>query len=675
MYKNKNYKNTEDKNHTSENTNQSSQNLNTQEKTNNFSRNRFNKNFSSNNNKKNYTNNNQNFNQNFQSHNQRKIFHNWKTVDSNVDGMGRDMGEKPPFSSTPDNPIAQFAKQTIIPNKDYKVPTQVFSLGGLEMVGENCYCIEHADELIVVDAGMRLPSADILGIDAIIPSYHYLKSKEKNIAALIITHGHEDHIGAIKYLLHEVNIPIIYGPKLANLLMKRKMAEAKCPNIKIKEFDTNFVIKTKHFEISFFEQTHSIPDAYGVCFKTVNGTIVSTGDFKFDLTPIRGRSEVEKMASLGNKGVDLLLSDSTNALVPGITPSEKSVIFELEKILKKTNGRIILSTFASNVFRIQQIVNIAAKLNKKIVLLGRSMERIVEASLKIGYIDCPASTFISPRQIKEYPAKDILIICTGSQGEPLAALSKMANNNHKDVTVEPTDTIILSSNPIPGNFLSVEHLTNKLAKLGATVLENSPTSLLHTSGHAAQDEQKIMLNLIRPKYFMPIHGTHAMLKAHANTGISCGVKPENVLIVNNGQKVYLIDGVVSYGPKFNQEEIFVNGTDSKAMNGVIVKDRQNLYQNGVIAVTLFIDPLKNKILQEPILKVNGFALDEKGNENELLCKKTVIDSINKLYATRKVTFADVKECARDAVSQFVNIKKHRNPVVIPLIIREQANVN
>ena len=414
--------------------------------------------------------------------------------------------------------------------------TSVIALGGLGEVGKNMYVFTHKDEIFIIDAGVIFPESDLLGVDYVIQDVTYLKQNENKIKGLLITHGHEDHIGGISFLLQSVNIPAIYGAKTSIDLIKNKLEDRNIgyKNLEIINSDTK--IKTKYFDIEFIATTHSIPDSFGIVLHTPNGTIVSTGDFKFDLTPIGPMADLHKMAKVGSEGVKLLLSDSTNALSEGFSKSENSVDEALSDIVNGYNGRIIIATFASNIYRIKHIVETCRKNNRKIIVFGRSMETATNLALNNGLLT-DKSIFIDTNQAKSLKKNEICILCTGSQGEPLAALSRIANGTHKQISLMPDDLVVFSSNPIPGNAAGINRIINKLYLKGVKVITNSEFSDIHTSGHAKQEELKLMLRLIKPEYFMPMHGEYRMLKSHAQLAIDCYIKKENILIMNNGDSI------------------------------------------------------------------------------------------------------------------------------------------
>ena len=493
---------------------------------------------------------------------------------------------------------------------DLKHDTLVFALGGLGEVGKNMYCIEHDDEIIVIDVGVLFPEDSLLGVDYVIPDFSYLVKNQHKIKAVIITHGHEDHIGAIPFLLQTIKIKTIYAPRFACALITKKLEERKLTkSVKLVEINGESRIETKYFNIGFFDTIHSIPDSLGVLINTPNGRIVETGDFKFDLTPIgQMNSDYQKMAYIGQIGVTLLLSDSTNSSVSGFSISEKKVAQSILEQIRKTPGRLIVSTFASNVTRLSQILESAVICGRKVAVFGRSMENVVDIAKRLKVINIPESSFISASELNTLPANKICILCTGSQGEPLAALSRIANGTHRFIKIIPGDTVIFSSNPIPGNGTSVSAVVNQLTRVGANVIVNSPLTSLHTTGHASQEEQKLMLQLIKPKYFMPMHGEYKMLKQHMLTAVETCIPAENCFICANGDAVVLRDEVCfRASERIQTDDIYVDGNDISGLSTSVIKDRQLLADNGLVAVIVTIDSRYNKILCLPNIVSRGFV--------------------------------------------------------------------
>lgn len=468
--------------------------------------------------------------------------------------------------------------------------TKVFALGGLNEVGKNMYCVEHNDEIIIIDAGVKFAEDGLPGIDYVIPDYSYLKRNQKKIKGLLITHGHEDHIGGIPFLLQVVDIQFIYASPLACAMIRRKLEEKRLTNAtKLIQIDNLYQIKTKYFNIGFFKTNHSIPESLGIIINTPNGRIVSTGDFKFDLTPVGDPADFQVMSFLGETGVTLLLSDSTNAEVPNFSISEKQVAYSVQEEFRKTEGRLIVATFASNVHRVQQIIDAAVKFNRKILVFGRSMENNIQVSRKLGYIKCPDRFFIKNDEAKRFPDNEILILCTGSQGEALAALSRIANGTHRQISIKPGDTVLFSSNPIPGNAGSVSKVINKLYRAGARVLTNEAINNLHTSGHASQEEQKLMLLLTKPKYFFPVHGEYRMLKIHAKLFEEVGLTKGNAFVLSNGDSILLRNEEARLGPRIHVDDIYVDGNDISGLSTAVLRDRQILSEDGMVSVLISMD--------------------------------------------------------------------------------------
>ena len=554
-------------------------------------------------------------------------------------------------------------------NFDAKKDTLVYALGGLGEVGKNMYCFEHDDEIIIVDAGVKFPDDELLGVDYVIPDYsHLIKNKDK-IKALIITHGHEDHIGGIPFFLLACPIKDIYAPRFAKALIERKLQERRrLANITVKQIDENSSIQTEHFKIGFFNTVHSIPDSLGVLINTPNGRIVETGDFKFDLTPVGQNSDYQKMAYIGAAGVTLLMSDSTNAEVDGFSISEKQVASAINDIMKKTSGRIIISTFASNVNRLAQIIKTAKDCDRKVCVIGRSMENVVDIGMQMKTIDVPEETFVSQEIVNQYAPEKLCIVCTGSQGEALAALSRIAGGSHKYVKIIPGDTVVFSSSAIPGNALNIGGIVNQLVRNGAKVLVNSTLSSLHTTGHASKEEQKLMLQLIKPKYFMPMHGEYKMLKLHSDSAVETGIPRENCFICSNGDALVLHNGeVYRSNTRIQTDAIYVDGNDISGLSTSVLKDRKILADNGLLAVIVCIDSRSNKILCKPGIVSRGFVYIK---ESQTLIKEAeslVYESL-KSAMKQKVTFGDLKNCIRNTLEPFLYEKTNHNPIVIPVIL-------
>lgn len=556
-----------------------------------------------------------------------------------------------------------------------KTDTLIYALGGLGEVGKNMYCYEHENEICIVDCGVLFPGDELLGVDYVIPDYHHLIRMNKKRKFLVITHGHEDHIGGIPFLLKQVQIDAIYAPRFAKALIQKKLSEHKgLENTKIIEINEDSRVSTRYFTVGFFNTIHSIPDSLGVLITTPNGTIVHTGDFKFDLTPVGTNADYQKMAHIGVLKPDLLMSDSTNSGVEDFSISEKKVADGILEIMRKTKQRLIVATFASNVHRVSQIIEAAVKCKRKVIVFGRSMENVVDIGRKMGTIHIKNSDMLSPDELAHTPDDKICIICTGSQGEPLAALSRIANGTHRHIHLKPGDTIVFSSNPIPGNTSSVNKVVDNLFRAGATVLTKSVLNNLHTTGHASKEEQKLMLQLIRPRYFMPVHGEYKMLMQHRQTAMEVGIPKENIFVCANGDILILRNHEILQSDwRYQGDDIYVDGNDISGLSTAVLKDRRILADNGLVAVIIAIDSKINKILMRPVIVSRGFVFikDSQGliKEAEFIVNASLQERMKE-----KTTFSELKNCVRSTLEPFLYRKTHRNPIVIPVIINSKATM-
>lgn len=556
-----------------------------------------------------------------------------------------------------------------------KTDTLIYALGGLGEVGKNMYCYEHENEICIVDCGVLFPGDELLGVDYVIPDYHHLIRMNKKRKFLVITHGHEDHIGGIPFLLKQVQIDAIYAPRFAKALIQKKLSEHKgLENTKIIEINEDSRVSTRYFTVGFFNTIHSIPDSLGVLITTPNGTIVHTGDFKFDLTPVGTNADYQKMAHIGVLKPDLLMSDSTNSGVEDFSISEKKVADEILEIMRKTKQRLIVATFASNVHRVSQIIEAAVKCKRKVIVFGRSMENVVDIGRKMGTIHIKNSDMLSPDELAHTPDDKICIICTGSQGEPLAALSRIANGTHRHIHLKPGDTIVFSSNPIPGNTSSVNKVVDNLFRAGATVLTKSVLNNLHTTGHASKEEQKLMLQLIRPRYFMPVHGEYKMLMQHRQTAMEVGIPKENIFVCANGDILILRNHEILQSDwRYQGDDIYVDGNDISGLSTAVLKDRRILADNGLVAVIIAVDSKINKILMRPVIVSRGFVFikDSQGliKEAEFIVNASLQERMKE-----KTTFSELKNCVRSTLEPFLYRKTHRNPIVIPVIINSKATM-
>ena len=545
--------------------------------------------------------------------------------------------------------------------------TKIVALGGLGEVGKNMYVIMHKNELIIIDSGVLFPEIDLLGIDYVIPDFTFLKENEDKIKGLFITHGHEDHIGSIPFLLQTINIPQIFAPNQAANLIKKKLNERNIRYDNIVVYNEKDRFKFKNFDIEFIANTHSIPDSYCIVVHTIDGTIMHTGDFKFDLTPIGPMSNIQKMAKIGEKGVTLLLSESTNAEKEGVSISESRVDAALSDLFRRQTGRIIIATFASNVYRLKHIIETAKRNHRKVVLFGRSMETQVEIAIQSGYIK-DTSTIITPEESNQLKPEEVCLLCTGSQGEPLAALSRIANGTHRQIKLLPTDTVIFSSSPIPGNGEAVANTLNKLALKGVKTYTNTSLSDIHSSGHANQEELKLMLRLIKPKYLMPIHGEYRMLRLHSDLAVSCKMPKENTFVLQNGDVLSMKDHKVKKDKSIPCYDVYVDGNRIGDIGSVVIKDRKIMSNDGILVLVCNID-LKNKKLYGKVNSATrGFVLV---NENETLIKEIENKTYNvilKELKNKKNTIVDLKNKIINETNQFVIEKTGRKPIIMPVIM-------
>lgn len=551
--------------------------------------------------------------------------------------------------------------------------TAVFALGGLGEVGKNMYCVMHKDEIVISDAGVIFPEGELRGIDYVIPDFTFLKENESKIKGLFITHGHEDHIGSIPFLLQMVDIPNIYAPNQAVGLIKRKLEDRGIKYNNLHVYTEKDVYKYKYLSVEFFRTTHSIPDSHGMCIHTPNGNIVTTGDFKFDLTPIGPMANLHKMAKIGADGVTLLMSDSTNALSEGMGKSESKVDATLEELFNKHDSRIIIATFASNIYRLKHIVDTCKRHDRKICVFGRSMTNNIEISIEGGYIK-HKEIFITPEEANKLPSNKICLLCTGTQGEPLAALSRIANGTFRQIKVREDDVVVFSSSAIPGNQVSISRTINKLYLKGVTVYTNTSLSDVHTSGHGYQEELKLMLRLINPKYFMPFHGEYRMLKAHADLAVDCDIPRENTFINSNGDVLILKNGTVRRGGKVTSGDVYVDGNRIGDISNAVMKDRKIMANDGIVVVIANIDAKNKSLVANPNIITRGFVLV---NDNIDLLKKLEAISkkaINKVIKT-DVNYAAIKSLVISELSTYINNHTGRKPIILPVLMDIKKNVN
>ena len=546
--------------------------------------------------------------------------------------------------------------------------TKIVVLGGLGEVGKNMYCVMHNDAIVIIDTGVSFPEGELMGVDYVLPDFTFLKENESKIKALLITHGHEDHIGGIPFLLQSLNIPAIYAPNHAKELIAVKLQDKNIRYDNLFVYTENTKLKFKAIEIEFFRVTHSIPDSHGISIKTPDGRIVTTGDYKFDLTPIGPMSNLYKMACLGEEGVDLLIGDSTNALNEGFSTSESVVDETLGEMFDKCKtNRIIIATFASNIYRIKHIFETCYKHNRKICIFGRSMENNINISLNAGYIN-HKELLVTPEEANNMKPGEVAILCTGSQGEPLAALSRISNGTHKQIKLRPDDVVIFSSSAIPGNALSITKTINKLYLKGVKVYTNSSLADLHTSGHANEEEIKLMIRLLKPKYIMPFHGDYRMLKHQADIGISCGIPKENTFILKNGDSLILKNHVITKGESYPGADVYVDGNRIGEIGSAVIKDRKIMANDGILVVIINVNMKKRELLIKPNITTRGFVLV---NENEELIHKIEDKAetiIKQDLQNPKTTFQSLKSDITEELYPFINNLTGRKPIILPIIL-------
>lgn len=553
--------------------------------------------------------------------------------------------------------------------KNLKSPVMIYALGGLGEVGKNLYCFEDDKDLLMVDCGVMFPGDEMPGIDYVIPDFTHLIENQSKIRALVITHGHEDHIGGIPFLLQQVHVPAIYAPKIACALIRHKLLDDKIhTDTKVIEYEESDVLTFGDFKCEFYHVTHSIPDSFGVYITTPQGTIVESGDFKIDLTPVDADFNLSKLTRFGDQGIDLLMADSTNAEREGYTKSEKSVIQGINDVFSEAPGRIIISTFSSNISRIQQIIETSIRCKRKIIVFGRSMESNIEAAREFGYIKCPDEYLAKPEDLKTLPSDQITILCTGTQGEPMAVMSRIARGDHRFIHVLPGDTIVFSASVIPGNTSSVNRVVNQLTRLGASVITNSSFTNLHASGHASRQEMRLMQKLARPHYFMPIHGEYRMLKLHAKIGVECGLPKDHTFVCENGDVLLLMDHKVTRGGRVSADSIYIDGKSAVGISNSVIKDRTALINEGFVGIYMLIDPKTNALVSQPIVDSRGFISSNRKGLQKKTSEIVGIEVMNFLNNNKKPNYQELKSLVKATASHFLHHESHRNPVIIPVIM-------
>ena len=550
-----------------------------------------------------------------------------------------------------------------------KPKLKIIPLGGLHEVGKNITVFEYDDEIIVVDCGLSFPEDDMLGVDLVIPDITYLKRNEEKIKGLIITHGHEDHIGSVPYLLKQIDIPV-YAPKLAMGLIRNKLEEHRIlRSSTLIEVTQGQKIKFgKYFEVEFIRSTHSIPDSVMLAIKTPVGTILHTGDFKVDYTPIDGKiMDLGRIAELGNEGILALMSDSTNAERKGFTMSESSIGPVFDELFDGCTKRIVVATFASNVHRVQQIVSSAVKYHRKIAICGRSMINMITTAKELGYIDCPDDIFIDIDTMSTYNDEQLVIITTGSQGETMSALTRMAAGDHRKVKITPNDLVIISANPIPGNEKSVSKVIDDLMQIGAEVVYSALADV-HVSGHACQEEQKLIFALSKPKFFIPVHGEYRQLRAHSETAQMMGIPAKNIVMMENGRVVELDENEMKLGGMVPNGRVLVDGLGVGDVGNIVLRDRQHLSQDGLIVIVLTMDSSTGDVVAGPDVISRGFVYVRESENLMDDVKNVVRHEIRKCEEKGIRDWATIKSTVRENLRDYIFTKTKRNPMIIPIIM-------
>ena len=546
----------------------------------------------------------------------------------------------------------------------------IFALGGVGEIGKNMYVIQYGGDIVVVDSGLKFPEEDMLGIDIVIPDITYLKENRDKVRGILITHGHEDHIGGLPYVLKNLNVPV-YATKLTIGLIEGKLKEAGLlGETKRILINADSEVELGSIKATFFRTNHSIPDSVGVCLDTPEGIVVHTGDFKFDHTPVNDQyADLQRMAAIGSRGVLALLSDSTNAERPGFTPSESNIGNEFEDIFRKSTQRVIVATFASNVHRIQQVINAAMSTKRKLAVIGRSMVNVVSIASELGYLNIPEGMLIEPDEVNRLAADRVVVLSTGSQGEPMSALTRMARSTHRKIDILPGDTVIIAATPIPGNEKYVGRTVDELFRLGANVIYGpGSVSGVHVSGHGSQEELKLMLNLIKPKFFIPIHGEYRMLRQHALLAEAIGMEREDIFLVDNGDTVEFQGGKARKGNKVPAGNILIDGLGVGDVGNIVLRDRKLLSQDGILVVVVTLSKQDGKILSGPDIISRGFVYvrESEGLLDE--ANRIVTSTLNKLMNDKVNEWASLKTNVKDALGRFLYEQTRRRPMILPIIM-------
>ena len=544
---------------------------------------------------------------------------------------------------------------------------QVIPLGGLGEIGKNMTVIRVDDEILVIDSGLMFPEEDMLGVDLVIPDISYLLENRDKIKAIVLTHGHEDHIGALPYVLKQISVPV-YGTRLTLGILEGRLKENGVDSSNLHSVMQGDIINVGCFSVGFIRVNHSIPDAVGLSIKTPVGMIVHTGDFKLDYTPIDGKmTDFRRFSDLGNKGVLLMLADSTNAERAGHTPSERTVGASFDKAFHNARSRIIVATFSSNVHRIQQVIDTAVRYKRRVAVLGRSMVNVVGISLELGYITAPEGTIIDIDEIGNFRADQLVIVTTGSQGEPMSALTRMAMSDHRKVTIVPDDTVIISATPIPGNEKLVAKTIDNLMRLGANVVYGRDKGV-HVSGHASQEELKLMHNLVRPKFFMPVHGEYHHLVQHAKLAQELGMSKENIFLGENGQIFEFTRDKGMVAGKVTAGMVMVDGLGVGDVGNIVLRDRRQLSQDGILIVVVTMDKASNRVVSGPDIVSRGFVYVRESEALMDEAKARVEQALERCEDENVKEWAAIKSNVRDALGRYLFEKTRRRPMILPIIM-------
>ncbi|WP_232697095.1 ribonuclease J [Brevibacillus daliensis] len=548
----------------------------------------------------------------------------------------------------------------------------IFALGGVGEIGKNMYVVETDEDIVVIDAGLKFPEEEMLGIDMVIPDISYLEEKLDKVRGILITHGHEDHIGGLSYALRHLPVPV-YATKLTMGLIEAKLKEAGILGSTTRHVITgeSEVTLGNTLKASFFRVNHSIPDSVGICLETPEGYVVNTGDFKFDQTPVNNqRADLNKMAEIGRKGVLCLLSDSTNAERPGFTGSERSVGDALMDVFHKAESRIIVSTFASNVHRIQQVFNAAVAYNRKVTLVGRSMVNVITISIELGYLHVPEGVIVDIDEANKLPLEEVVILSTGSQGEPMSALTRIARSAHRKIEMLPGDTVIIAATPIPGNEKYVSRVIDQLYRAGANVIYggHGPNGKVHVSGHGSQEELRLMLNLMKPKYFVPVHGEFRMQRMHAQLAEQVGVPSENIFLLDNGDTVEISNGMARLGPKVPAGNVLIDGLGVGDVGNIVLRDRKLLSQDGILVVVVTLSKQNGTILSGPDIISRGFVYVRESEELMEEANRIVTLTLQKCMDENVNEWSSLKNNVKESLGRFLYEQTKRRPMILPIIM-------